>query len=210
MTNNTIEDKLGALAECGLKLKDQFTVSDLIESWGREELDKPGFDLALVCLGMAQESPPWTPHCDNLWHFDTECVEDDGSYVQIGKRMTEMAQGSLPLSEFEDHVDIDEEEAWFRFQCQGKPIHIDCVVNDDWVDTNIFKHFVELLGKYDPNKLFIYYDLGGQDCIIGCITREQYAKLKQLVPGVQPLQRRKGVRTILRNNCSTKYPSPND
>jgi hypothetical protein len=71
----TIEEKLGALADCGLKLKDQFGVSDLADSWGREALDEPRWNLALVCLGMTHEEPPWTPHCDNLWHFDTECIE---------------------------------------------------------------------------------------------------------------------------------------
>jgi hypothetical protein len=183
----TIEKKLDALAECGLKLKDQFGVADLVECWGREALDKPGFNLTLICLGMCQEDPPWTPHCENLWHFDTECIEGEGSYVRIGERMAEMAQGSLPLSDFEDHVEIEEGKAWLRFKCQGKPVHIDCAVEDDWVDAGIFGHLVDLLAKSDPNKLFIYYDLGGQDCIIGCITREQFEKLKNVIPAVQPL-----------------------
>src|SRR5215475_14835428 len=116
----TIEEKLNALAQYGLKLRDQFGEPDLADSWGREALDEPGWNLALVCLGMTQEEPPWTPHCDNLWHFDTECIEGEGSYAQIAKRMAEMAQGSLPLSDFQDRVDIEEGKAWLRFKCQGK------------------------------------------------------------------------------------------
>jgi len=183
----TIEEKLANLAGCGLKLKDQFGVPDLVDSWGREALDEPGYDLALVCLGMTQEEPPWTPHCDNLWHFDTECIEGDGSYVHIAKRMTEMAQGSLPLSDFQDHVDIEAGEAWLRFKCQGESVRMDYEVQDDWVDPHVFSHFVDLLAKTDADKLFIYYDLGGQDCIIGCLTHSQYAHLQKLIPGVQPL-----------------------
>jgi hypothetical protein len=184
----TIEEKLQTLAECGLKLRDQFRVSDLVDSWGREALDEPGYNLPLVCLGMTQEEPPWTPHCNNVWHFDTECIEGDGSYVRIAKRMAEMAQGSLPLLDIQDHVDIDEREAWLKFKCQGKPVHIDCEVQDDWVDTGVFRHFVELLSKCDPNKLFVYHDLGGgQDCIIGCVTRAQYANLQKVLPAAQPL-----------------------
>jgi hypothetical protein len=30
----TIEEKLQALGECGLKLRDQFGIPDLVESWG--------------------------------------------------------------------------------------------------------------------------------------------------------------------------------
>jgi hypothetical protein len=187
MTYNTMEDKLRALAECGFRLRDQSAISDFVEGWGREALDKPGFDLALVCLGMTREGPPWDPRCDNLWHFDTECIEDEGSYVHIAKRMVEMAQGSLPLSDVSDHVSIEERRAWLRFTFNGEPVHIECSVDDDWVDTSIFAHFVDLLAKCDPNKLFIYYDLGGQDCIIGCATRKEFMMLKMLIPAVTPL-----------------------
>lgn len=184
----TIEEKLQTLAECGLTLKKPFGIQDLVNSWGREALDKPGYDLALVCLGMTQEEPPWTPHCDNLWHFDTECIEDHGSYVRIAERLAALAQGSLPLTEIQDHVDIEEGEAWLKFDCEGKQVHIDCEVQDDWVDPALFGRFVELLARCDPTKLFIYHDLGGgQDCIIGCVTRAQYAKLRKLLPKIQPL-----------------------
>ena len=183
----TFEEKLHSLAECGLKLKDQISVLNLIDSWGRNALDKPGYDLTLICLGMTQEEPPWEPHCDNLWHFDTECIEGDGSYIAIANRMAEMTQGSLPLTDIEDHVDIEKGEEWLRFKCHGNPVHIDCQVQDDWVDTGIFGRFVELLDKCDPSKLFIYYDLSGQDCIVGCVTREQFQMLKKVVSKVEPL-----------------------
>jgi hypothetical protein len=186
-TNDSIEDKLRALADCGFRLKEQFNVDDLAAIWGREALDEPGYDLALVCLGMTEEEPPWRPHCENLWHFDTECIEGDGSYVQIAERMAEMSQGALKLTELEDHVDIEADQAWLRFQCGGSPIHIDCAVQDDWVDTDVFQTFINLLARHDPNKLFIYYDLGGQDCIVGCTTRDNFAKLKKVIPDVQPL-----------------------
>jgi hypothetical protein len=184
----TIEEKLQTLADCGLRLKDEFGIPDLVASWGRKALDEPGYNMALVCLGMTQEQAPWTPHCDKLWHFDTECIEDGGSYVRIAKRMQEMAQGSLPLSDLEDHIDLEEEEAWLRFTCKGRRVHIDCKVEDDWVDPAIFRHFVDLLAECDPKKIFLYCDLGGgQDCIIGCVTHEQFKKLKQVIPQVQPL-----------------------
>ncbi len=182
-----IEEKLDALAQCGLKLSDQFGVTDLVESWGREALDESGWNMTLVCLGMTEEQPPWRPHCENLWHFDTECIEDDGSYVRIAKRLADMTLGSLPLSEIQDHVDIDAGVAWLQFECEGTPVRIECCVQDDWVDTSVFGHFVDLLATCDPNKLYVYYDLGGQDCIIGCLTRAQYAKLQNLIPTVQPL-----------------------
>ena len=182
-----IEDKLDALDYCGLSLREEFSVSDLIDSWGRAALDGPGLDMALVCLGSTMEGEPWTPRCDNLWHFDTECIEGDGSYARIAERMAAMTQGSMVLTAIEDHVDIEAGEARLSFVCAGKPVQIDLEVNDDWVDSAVFGQFVRLLKSSDPKKLFLYYDLGGQDCIIGCLARDQFALLKKLLPKLEPL-----------------------
>ena len=96
----TIEEKLDAFAQCGLNLKDPFGVPDLVESWGREALDEPGWNLALVCLGMTEEKAPWTPHCENLWHFDTECIDGDGSYVRIARRMAKTTAATTAIGPF--------------------------------------------------------------------------------------------------------------
>lgn len=181
------EEKFQRLAECGFKLRPEFSASKLIESWGREVLAGSDFKGVLVCLGSEGDAPPYTPRCDNLWHFDTECIEDHGSYKRIAQRMSDMAGESLPLTDIEDYVDIDEGKAWLRFRCKGQAVQIDCKVEDDWVDTDVFGHFIQLLAKCDPNKLFIYYDLGGQDCIIGCATRSQYAQLQRVIPEIRPL-----------------------
>jgi hypothetical protein len=175
----TMEQKLEVFANCGLRLSAPFKPSDLLTSWGREEYEKPGFDLLLVGLGMTEEQEPWRNHCTNLWHFDTECIEDHGDYKRIVERMVEMAQGSLPLENIHDHVDLEEEEVWFSFTFRGEEIKVECNVEDDWVDPAIFAKFVELLAKTSPDKVFIYYDLGGQDCIIGCVMREELNQLNK-------------------------------
>jgi hypothetical protein len=112
----TLEQKLDLLRDCGFVLAEPFSVDDLLESWGREAYEKPGFDMVLVGLGSTEEQEPWRNYCVNLWHFDTECIEGDGSYVRIAERMAEMAQGSLPLAEVCDKVDIDERSAPCRWR----------------------------------------------------------------------------------------------
>jgi hypothetical protein len=173
----TLEQKIAVLADCGLKLSEPFTVDDLLTSWDRVDYERSGYNLTLVGLGMTEEQEPWRNHCVNLWHFDTECIEDNGDYRRIAERMTEMAQGSLRLENIQDHVDIEKDEAWLSFFFRGEDIRINCKVEDDWVDASIFIRFVELLGQSDPSKIYIYYDLGGQDCIIGCVTKEELKKL---------------------------------
>src|ERR1700742_224977 len=103
----TLERKLEILAECGLYLAPPFTAQDLLKSWPREEFEKPGFDLTLVGLGMTEERPPRSNHSVNVWHFDTECIEDNGSYLRIAQRMAELTQGSLVIENARDQVDLE-------------------------------------------------------------------------------------------------------
>jgi hypothetical protein len=175
----TLERKLEILAECGLSLAPPFTAESLLESWPREQFEKPGFAMTLVGLGMTEERPPWRIHCVNVWHLDTECIEDTGSYVRIAERMAELTQGSLVVRNARDQVDIEAEIANLDFEHSGKPVHLDFKVTDDWVDPAVFSHFVRLLALSDPAKVYLYHDTGGQDCVIACVTRDQFAALRK-------------------------------
>lgn len=175
----TLEQKLAELSECGLKLGNPFKPEDLLASLDRATLENQGYDLVLIALGMTEEQAPWRNHCATLRHFDTECIEDHGDYKKIAERMVGMAQGSLPLENIRDHVDIENHQAWLSFSFRGERIKIDCKVEDDWVDAALLGRFVQLLEKSDRSKIFVYYDLGGQDCIIGCVTKGDLTKLKR-------------------------------
>jgi len=175
----TLEQKLEVLAGCGFKPAQPFTRDDLLKSWNRADYEKPGYDLVLVGLGMTEEQELWRNHCVNLWHFDTECIEDHDDYKKIAARLAEMSEGSLSLANIQDYVDVEKKEAWLSFVFRGQVIKIPCEVQDDWVDPAIFGHFVELLAQSDPARIYVYYDLGGQDCLIGCVTKEQLKSLNR-------------------------------
>jgi hypothetical protein len=184
---SSLEEKLDLLARFGFRLEEPFTVDDLLTSWSRDVFEKPGFNMILVGLGMTEEKPPWRNHCPTVWHFDTECIEDNGDYVRIAERMKTLAQGSLPICGLRDQVDIEEGIAWLEFDFEGKTIHVDCKVNDDWVDEAVFSRFAHILSISDPTKIFLYYDLGGQDCILACATKTQFKELKQAGIAFKPL-----------------------
>lgn len=177
----TLEQKLDALADCGLRLDVPFTPEDLLTSWRREQYEKQGWGLVLVGLSMTEEAPPWRFHCQNAWHFDSECIEDHGAYALIAERMKSIAQGSLPIDDIRDYVDVEAGTAWLSFKFDGQELRIKCKVNDDWVDPDVFSHFVRLLRRSDPDKVYLsYHETGGQDCVLACTTRTQFARLKQL------------------------------
>jgi len=182
----TLEERLALLDECGLKLASPFKIKDLFTLMDRSDYEEPELDNVVFGLACEEEKEPFRPFCRNLWHFDTECIEDNGDYAHIAKRISELTQGSLPIENIQDHIDIDKGEAWLAFSINGKHYKYNCKVDDDWVDTEIFSQFVELLDQYDRSKTFICYDLGGQDIIIGCVTKEQFIKLKSLGVNFQP------------------------
>ena len=175
----TLEQKLEVLAGCGFRLAEPFTCDDLLKSWNRADYEKPGYDLVLVGVGMTEEQEPWRSHCVNLWHLDTECIEDHGDYKKIAACMAAMAKGSLPLDNIQDHVDVANKEAWLSFSFRGQAVKIPCKVQDDWVDPAVFGRFAELLAQSDSAKTYVYYDLGGQDCLIGCVTKEHLQNLNR-------------------------------
>ncbi|HTB96535.1 MAG TPA: hypothetical protein VK716_05970 [Terracidiphilus sp.] len=183
----TLERKLEILAACGLNLLSPFTAEDLLQSWPRANFERPGFTMTLVGLGMTEERPPWRKHSVNVWHFDTEYIEDTGSYVRIAQRMAEMTQGSLVLKNVRDQVDLESGVANLDFEHNDKPVHIDFHVNDDWVDPAALSFFVRLLAQSDPSKIFLYHDTHGQDCVIACVTRDQFSALKKAGVNFEPL-----------------------
>lgn len=184
----TLEEKLEVLVSCGIALRPDLSIDELLSSWDRAEYEKPGFSMTLVGVGMTQEAPPWKPRSENLWHFDTECIDGHGAYADIAKRMAELSGGSLNLTNIKDYVNIKEGKAWLSFKLDGKTIKIDCTIDNDWVDPKVFGHFVRLLANKDPSKIYFYYDLEGQDCIIGCVNHENYQKLRKIIPKMKLLE----------------------
>ena len=128
---------------------------------------------------MTEERPPRRNHWLNAWHLDTESIEDSGSYVRVAKRIAELTQGTMVIENLRDQIDLEAGVASLDFEHEGKPVHINLKVSDDWLDPSVLFHFVHMLAVSDPSKLFLYHDTKGQDGVIACVTRDQFAALKK-------------------------------
>ena len=83
-------------------------------------------------------------------------------------------------------MDLEAGIATLDFEHSGEPVHLDLEVNDDWLDPAVFSHCVRLLATSDarcpmpdPSKVFLHHDTGGQDGVIACVTRDQFAALQK-------------------------------
>ena len=183
----TLEEKLERLASFGWTLAPGITVDDLLEQYARPDLEAPGYELLLVTLGGETDDGRWQPHCEQVWHFDTECIEGPGSYVRIAERVAGMVGPELVLTDVRDHVDDDGEEASLSFTCGGQSHTWPLTFDHDWVDPKVFTRFVKLVKTQAPDRLLLYFDLGGQDCLLACADRNRLSDLEALIPGIEPL-----------------------
>lgn len=173
----SVEDELENLSACGISPKPGINSDIIFADYEEGDFARDPYSLLLMVLsGEAEEEEGFLS--SDIWHFDTECIEDHGDYARIAMRMEELAGGDLPLEGIEDYVNLEEGKTWLAFRLDNHDHKWELEVNDDWVDPRVFSEFDGLLRSRGTNKRFTYLDLGGQDCLIGCSTPEQLEKLK--------------------------------
>ena len=129
-------------------------------------MESPVDWVSLLCvLGSEVERRPFQRISDDIWHFDAECIEDDGDYARVVERFVILAKGLLPLADLRDRVDIENETAWVEFKLDGQPVHWDLEVSDDWIDPGLYGRMQELAAKRGGGKRFFIVGLG-QDSLL--------------------------------------------
>lgn len=103
-----LEEQLRILEACGISLAPGKTVDDLLRLFSREGLEEDPYLGPLCTMGSEEAGEPYEPLSHDIWHLDTECIEDHGHYVVVAERMRALAGGDLPLEKIEDYVDLDE------------------------------------------------------------------------------------------------------
>jgi hypothetical protein len=174
----SLEDQIARLAELGVRLAPGVRVEDLLRSWSREDLEAEPFQNVLIALGGEIERAPYPPASPDVWHLDTECVEDDGAYVAVAERVQLLARDRVTFTNIRDRVNLDAEKVWLAFSAGGDKYRWDLEVQDDWIDTNVFTLFEEVLAKHADGLRFIYLDLGGQDCLLLLGDENRHERLR--------------------------------
>jgi|TARA_B110000116_G_C16588167_1_gene469387 hypothetical protein len=175
--NPSFEEQLEIFKELGFELSAGTDKSD-IERWDEQDfLDEP-FSLMYMTLGQTIEREPWTPLTNKCWDFDTEAIEDHGSYVDIFENLERITRGSLKFENVKDYVDIEEEKAWVSFTFNGKDYKWNLKVDNDWVDTDLFSKIVNLTENNNSKGRYTYFDTGGQNAVIGFETAESLKEIK--------------------------------
>jgi len=78
---------LTELATVGIELRPGVGVDQLTATHARVGIEKGAFEMLFAVMGDEQLDPKMfevlEPLSDDVWHFDTEAIEDHGAYVRF-------------------------------------------------------------------------------------------------------------------------------
>jgi len=175
----SVSEALSPLANIGVHVRPGISNEDLLYSL-EGTMESPVEWVQLLCvLGSEVERGDFERISDDIWHFDAECIEDHGHYRAVVNRFVILAKGALPLTEINDHVVIDEKEAWVEFTLDGKRVHWDLEVSDDWVDPQLYSRLQEAVAPRGAGKRFFIVALG-QDSLISFGDDQMRQELSRL------------------------------
>jgi hypothetical protein len=162
----TLEGQLEALRACGLAIEPGLLMGQLEPE--RESFESEPWESLLYALGTDHgHGAPGETLVADLWHLDTECIEDHGDYAQIARGFSQIAGGALPLTAIRDHVALDRGEAWLSFRLHGRDYRWEARVDDDWLDSTILSRFVALLAEQDSaRRIAVYAPENVQDLLL--------------------------------------------
>jgi hypothetical protein len=164
----TLETQLATLQACGIAPATPAIGQAVLAQVAASHMKHAPY-LALL-LELGSDAGADANFSNNIWHFDTECIEDHGDYAAIARRLESLSQGAFTLTDLQVHVDIEANIAWLSFRLDDQLIRWDLSVSDDWVDPAVFDRFDALLAQCGSERRYLSIDLQGQDCLIGCAT----------------------------------------
>jgi hypothetical protein len=177
--NMTLYDQLDSLAECGMAPRPGVAPAELLVVHGEREYETSPFKLLLATLGTESPHPPHLTMSDNVWLMRAECASRGGDYVKVAHRMAMLAGEVLSLESVHDEFDLRRGVAWLTFTLRGEEFRWLAKIEECWIDPVILSRFAALLEAQDAGLRYICLDLGGQDCLLGCATDEQFAALRK-------------------------------
>jgi len=178
----TVETMLAELAAVGLNLREGVELEQVFANFDRRALEKDGFPLLLAVMGDEQLDPKtfrslgWLS--DDVWHFDTEAIEDHGSYTRIVESCLRLAGTDLKIDDIQDFVDVEAGVAWVEATVSGQRRRVDLKIDNDWVDPMIFGRVQDWLNESGTGRRFFSSDLG-QDVLLVCRQADEIQKISR-------------------------------
>lgn len=167
----SVDDQLERLACIGIQPKDKDFLEWIYNEWGKERLESDPYYLLLFSLGGEREVENiWKPLSEDVYSFDTECIEDDDAYKDVLERLVAITKGELCISNIRSTVNHEDRTATLSFVYNSVNYEWDLEYDDDWFDCAVLTKINKLLQGENSNKLF--YGWGPDQCLIVLFTTQ--------------------------------------
>jgi len=177
----SIEDQLLVLSDLGIKPKHDGYLDWVCYEWGRDAVEADRYNLILFSLGGERESgDSWERLSEDVYSFDTECVEDEGIYADIFINLAALSKGAFCIKNVSSTVDHDNRSASVSFTYNNVNYSWDLQYEDDWFDGDVVNKINQLL-KEGESKMFFYTCSPDQNLITLFTTQDTIEKINKLV-----------------------------
>lgn len=159
-------------------MKSEIAPNDLLEEFSEQAFLEDPYQLLLITMGGELfRDDEFYIVSNNIWHLDTECIEDIGDYVRIIERLMKLS--NIDIRNIKDYVDLEIEAAWVSFEFESKLIKWELKVDGNWIDPEIFDKFIQLIGNRSNKKIVIA--ALGQNCLVAYLSEAQLLKINKFV-----------------------------
>ncbi|NOU98649.1 hypothetical protein [Paenibacillus planticolens] len=182
-----IAEQYKSLKNIGIRLN-EIELDQIVSDSQHSKYEEKPYLLLLIDMGSEIEltSGIFTFPSKDIWHFDSECIENHGDYSSVIKRIAELLEDEISINEIKDYVNLENEEVKISFSINKKLYNYELEFMDDWLDLNIFKIFSEILKEQGSERRFYYSDLG-QSILVGAYRKDQVNSLNKLINIFLPL-----------------------
>ncbi|TXK80680.1 hypothetical protein [Paenibacillus sp. N3.4] len=100
--NPTLEEQINVLLRLGITFKESESsrlVNNLLVQFDRENYEQDPFYLLLTIIGanLFDHNDNEIRMSNDVWNFDTECIDEENIYTKLLKDFINLAKGELPL-----------------------------------------------------------------------------------------------------------------
>lgn len=176
----SIEEQINTLSKLSIKPNHDQFIEWLCDDWGREAVESDPYNLLLFALGGERELNGWESLSDDVYSFDTECVEDDDVYQVIFKHLSVLSKGDFNISDVSSEVNHDYKKASISFSFFKNKYSWQLKYNDDWFDCDVISR-INYLIKDNGSSSFFYTCSPDQTLLVVFTSHEIIEELNRLI-----------------------------
>ena len=175
-----IEEQLRVLSDFGIRPRHDDFAQWVSSKWGKT-IEADPYSLLFPILGGQREIKDglWEHLSDDIFSFDTECVENNDIYTTVFERLAAISKGGFELSDVSSRVNRRSHKASVSFSFNRTKYSWQLNYDEDWFDIEVIGRINALLKSAGSSKFF-YISNPDQSVTIVFDTDETIRKLNSI------------------------------